>query len=293
MIQSYLSPIALRFYNKSGVQLMRLSRLVLLTLGTVTAVACGGADVTTPKVPPLSSVRFINGLSDTGAVDVRAVDQVAYSPVANNLAYRAATVYQNSAVGVRQFRVFPTSTNINVTSGVLADASVTLPANTRLTLLVTGSARAGTINLWVIDDGADAPPDGQVSVRLVNSAPGVINGYLVNTVTDPIPATATYSGLGTLIRSPYVAKNAGAAAVRVTDAGSGTINASAAGPAAPAALAGQKPAAGVTSPGTSFSVYYFGPGAAGSANAAVTSPSLIWFVDRNPCDQPAVAACAP
>jgi len=70
------------------------------------------------------------------------------------------------------------------------------------------------------------------------------------------------------------------------------IVASAAGPAAPTTLAGQKPAAGVTSPGTSFSVYYFGAGAAGSANAAVTNPSAIWFVDRNPCDQPAVAACS-
>jgi hypothetical protein len=272
---------------------MRLSRLVLLTLGTVTAAACGGADVTTPNVPPLSSVRFINALTDTGAVDVRAVDQVAYSPVANNLAFRAATVYQNAAVGVRHFRVFPTSTNINVTSGILADVSVTLPADTHITLLVAGSARAGTISLWVIDDGATPPPDGQVSVRLVNSASGVINGYLVNTATDPIPASATYSGLGTLVGSPYVARNAGTTAVRVTDAGSGAIKASAAGPAAPAILVGEKPAAGVTSPGTSFSVYYFGAGAAGSANAAVTNPSLIWFVDRNPCDQPAVAACAP
>ncbi|MEA2764147.1 MAG: hypothetical protein QOK07_551 [Gemmatimonadaceae bacterium] len=272
---------------------MRLSRFVLLSLGTVTTIACGGADVTTPSVPPLSSVRFINALSDTGSVDVRAVDQVAYSPVANNLAFRAATFYQNSAVGPRHFRVFPTSTNINVTSQILSDVTVTLPANTRLTLLVTGSARAGTVSLWVIDDGAAAPPAGQVSVRLVNAAPGVINGYLVNTPTDPIPGSPTYSALGTLIRSPYVARNAGAAAVRVADAGSGTVTASGAGPAAPASLAGQKPAAGVTSPGTSFSVYYFGPGAPGSANAAVTNPGLIWFVDRNPCDQPAVAACAP
>ena len=272
---------------------MRLSRLVLLSLGTVTTIACGGADVTTPNIPPLSSVRFINALSDTGSVDVRAIDQVAYSPVANNLAFRAATVYQNSAVGVRHFRVFPTSTNINVTSGILADATVTLPATTRITLLVTGSARAGTINLWVIDDGADAPPAGQVSVRLVNVAPGVINGYLVNTVTDPVPATATYSALGTLIRSAYVDRTAGVAAIRVADAGSGTVLASAAGPAAAASLPGQKPAAGVTSEGTSFSAYYFSAGAAGSANSAVTNPSLIWFVDRNPCDQPAVAACAP
>lgn len=272
---------------------MRLSRFVLLSLGTATILACGGADVTTVTVPPLASVRFINALSDTGSVDVRAIDQVAYSPVANNLAYRAATVYQNAAVGVRHFRVFPTSTNITVTSQVLADASVTLPVNAKITLLVAGSARAGTVGLWVINDGTDAPPAGQVSVSLVNVAPGVINGYLVNTVSDALPASASFSSLGTLIRSTYVNRTAGVAAIRVTDAGSSTVNASLAGPAAAASLPGENPAAGVTSPGTTFSVYYFGPGAAGSANASVTSPSLIWFVDRNPCDVPAVAACTP
>ncbi|HEY8831143.1 MAG TPA: DUF4397 domain-containing protein, partial [Gemmatimonadaceae bacterium] len=212
---------------------MRLSRFVLLTLGTVTAAACGGSDVTTPNVPPLSSVRFINALSDTGAVDVRAVDQVAYSPVANNLAYRAATVYQNAAVGVRHFRVFPTSTNINVTSGVLADVLVTLPANTKITLLVTGSARAGTVGLWVIDDGVAAPAAGQVSVRLVNTASSLINGYLVNTSSDPLPGTATYSGVLALAPSAYVSRTAGVAAITVTDVGSTLVTASADGPPAP------------------------------------------------------------
>lgn len=272
---------------------MRLSRLVLASLGTAALTACGGADVTTPSVPPLASVRFINALSDTGAVDVRAVDQVAYSPYANNLAYRASTVYQNAAVGVRHYRIFLTSKNIDVTSHVMADDSVTLQANTRVTLLVAGSARGGTIGLWVISDTMDPPPDGQIGVKFVNAAPGVVNGYLVDSVSTPLPSPETFSNLGTLTTSPYVFRNSGVAAVRVTNAGSNTVTASLAGPKAAATLPGEKPAAGVTSPGTLFSVYYFGPGAPGSANASVASPSLIWFVDRNPCDAPAVAACAP
>jgi Domain of unknown function (DUF4397) len=273
---------------------MRLSSFVMLSFGTVIMAACGAtADVTSPTLPPLAAVRFINALSDTGAVDVRAVDQVEFSPVANNLAYRAATVYQDAAVGIRHFRIFPTSKNITVTSQVLADASVTLPQNSRITLLVTGSARAGTVSLWVIDDGSTAPPDGSVAVRLVNAAPGLVNGYLVNTVTTALPGTATFSSIGTLVRSPYVNRAVGVAAILVTDAGSSTVNASLAGPAAPVALVGEMPAAGVTSTGTVFSVYYFAPGAAGSPNAAVTAPSVIWFVDRNPCDAPAVAACTP
>jgi len=272
---------------------MRLSRLAIVGLGVAAMVACGGADVTTPSVPPLASVRFINALSDTGAVDVRAVDQLAYSPFANKLAFRASTVYQNAAPGVRHYRIFPTSTDVNVTSQIIADDSVTVQANTRVTLLVAGSARAGTVGLWVINDTMDPPPDGQIGVKFVNAAPGVVNGYLVDAVSSPLPSPETFSNVGTLTTSSYVFRNSGVAAVRVTNAGSNTVTASLAGAAAAAALAGEKPAAGVTSPGTLFSVYYFGPGAAGSANSAVTSPGLVWFVDRNPCDAPAVAACAP
>jgi hypothetical protein len=168
-----------------------------------------------------------------------------------------------------------------------------LPAATRITLLVTGSARAGTVALWMIDDGSTPPPDGQIGVRLINTAPGIINGYLVATPTTALPGSATFSALGTLARSAYVNRALGPAAVLVTDVGSTTINASSAGPASPATLTGEKPAAGVSSTGTVFSVYYFAPGAAGSANAAVTTPTMIWFVDRNPCDAPAVAACNP
>ena len=272
---------------------MRLSRFVMLGICAAVFSGCGKDDVTAPSLPPLSQVRFINALYDTGAVDIHAVDQVNLSPVANNLAFRAGTQYFPTAAGVRHFRVFLTSKDINVTSVVMADENITLPEGKRLTLLLSGSARAGTTSLWMIDDSADPPPAGQVGVRLVNAASGIVNGYVVNTATTPLPGAETFSSVGTLTFSPYVDRPTGPAAVRVTDAGSTTVNASAAGPSAPATLPGEKPSAGVTQEGTNFSVYYFRAGAAGSANASVTTPGLVWFVDRNPCDEPAVAACAP
>jgi hypothetical protein len=270
---------------------MRLSRFVILSVATVAMGACGKDDVTAPKLPPLSQVRFINALPDTGGVDIHTMDQVELSPTANNLTYRTATQYFPTEAGVRHFRIFPTSTDINVTSQVMADASITLPANGRFTLLVTGSARAGTVNLWVINDATDPPPAGQVGIRLVNAAGGIINGYVVNTATTPISGTENFSNLGQLTFSDYLLRPKGSAAVRVTDAGTTTVNASLAGPNAPATLAGELPAAGVNSEGTMFSVYYFAPGAPGSANASVTAPSLVWFVDRNPCDEPMAATC--
>jgi hypothetical protein len=272
---------------------MRLSRFAMLCLGTAALGACGKDQVTQPSLPPLAEVRFINAVSDTGGVDIRAVDVVQFSPVANNLAYRAGTEYFPTKAGVRHFRVFPTSTNINVTSQIIDDELITFVAGNRYTVLLAGSARAGQARLWVVNDASTAPPAGQIGVRMGNAAGGIVNGYVVNTPTTALPATETFSNIGALTSSPYVNRATGVAALRVTDAGSTSVNASGAGPAAAATLPGEKPAAGVGSQGTVFSVYYFSAGAAGSANAAVTTPSVVWFVDRNPCDAPAVAACTP
>jgi hypothetical protein len=237
-------------------------------------------------------VRYINAVADTGAVDLAMIDQVEFSANREDLGFRAGSLYYPTEAGLRRIRVFPTSTNPAVTSGVLHEASITLLAGTRVTLLLTGSARAGTIRLWVIDDTNTAPPAGQIGVRMVNAGGAVSDGYVVSTATTPLPATATFTSVGAVTTSPYINRPTGSAAVRVTDAGQSSVAASAAGPNAPTTLPGAFPAAGVNSSGTVFSVYYFPAGAPGSANATVTAPSLIWFVDRNPCDDPPVAACA-
>ena len=263
---------------------MRLSRLVMLCAGAVAVNACGSDKVTTPSIPPVAQVRFINAVNDTGALDMRAMDQIAFSPVANNLAYRSGTVYFPTSVGSRHFRVFPTSTNIAITSQIIDDESVTLTAGTRVTLLLTGSARAKTAKFVIISDDTQAPPAGSISVRMVNASTGAVNGYLVNAPADPLPGSATFANVASFGTSSYVDKTAGAAQLRAADPTSGTVTASATGPAAPATLPGEFPPAGVGSAGTKFSVYYFPAGVAGSPTAAVTTPSLIWFVDRNPCD---------
>lgn len=272
---------------------MRLIRFVILCLGTAALGACDSEDVTAPDLPPLAQVRYVNAVTDTGAVDILMIDQVEFSANRGDLGFRAGSIYYPTEAGVRRIRVFPTSTNSGVTSGVLHEAAITLLPNTRLTLLLTGSARAGTIRLWVIDDTNQAPAAGQIGVRMINAGGAVSDAYVVNTAATPLPGTATFTSVGAVTTSPYISRPTGPAAMRVTDAGQGSVAASAAGPNAPAALPGTFPAAGVNSQGTVFSVYYFPAGAAGSANATVTAPSLIWFIDRNPCDPPAVAACTP
>jgi hypothetical protein len=271
---------------------MRLSRFVLLGLASAALAACDNKnDVTTTEFPPLSFARIINAVPDTGGLDMRAVDQVEFSPVANNLTFRTATTYYQTEAGVRHFRVFPTSTNIDITSQVITDAFITLPANGRFTLLLSGSARSGTVKVWVIDDNATAPAAGQIAIRLVNAGGGVIDGYALPTATTAVSGTPTFANIGFLTQSSYQLRPTGPVAVRVADAGTTSVRASLAAPASPARLTGQLPAAGVSSEGTVFSAYYFLAGAAGSPNASITAPGLVWFVDRNPCDDPPAAVC--
>ena len=261
---------------------MRLTRIVMLAAGLVGLAACSSDDISTTTLPPLGAVRFINAVADTLAVDIRAIDQVEFSPVVSRLVFRGGTEHQPIEAKSRRFRVFATSTNINVTQVPLLDATVDVQANTRVTLLLVGSARdKSTLRFVTINDDVTAPPTGMIAVRVVNAASGAVNGYLVNAAADPIADPAAAANVAALAQSPYVTRTAGNAALRFTNVGSVTVNATAAGPVA-TVLSGALPAAGVNSAGTKFSVYYFGIGVGN--NSAMTTPGAIWFVDRNPAD---------
>ncbi|HEX6575446.1 MAG TPA: DUF4397 domain-containing protein [Gemmatimonadaceae bacterium] len=262
---------------------MRFTRLLLLGL-IVGAAACDDDKVTTSSEGPHSDLRFISAIADTGAVDISFVDQIdASNQLGKNLAFRAGTAYQPVEAKARHIRVFPTSLNINATSQVLLDTTITIPAGQRITLLLVGPTKtAGQLKFVMIEDNAAAPAAGQINVRAVNASTGAISGFLVNAVGDAVTGTATFNNLASLAASPYVGRATGAAALRFTDVGTTTVRASQVGPNAPTAIPGAFPGAGIQSAGTNFSVYYFGGARAGSA--ALQAPAAVWFVDRNPCD---------
>ncbi len=262
---------------------MRLNSVVMFGLAAAVMSGCGGNDVTGIGQPPLAGVRLINGLTEGSAVDIRAVDQIQWSPVANNLAYRNTTVYFPTEAKARHIRVFPTSTDASVTSVPLLDVTMTFQPDTRVTLLLTGSTAAGNVRLVVIDDDITAPPSGQIAVRAVNTSNGAIDAYIVPRTTTAISGTPTFANVG--------AQATSAVAVRVTPAGSAIVTASAQGPAAPAPPSGSPslPAAGVNSAGTKFSLFFFPAVTAIAASqgrpaVAATAASVIWYVDRNPAD---------
>jgi hypothetical protein len=274
---------------------MRLTRLVASFVAVVAIAGCGSDKVTNPTFPPLAGVRFINSVSDTGALDFRAIDQIQFSPVANGLAYRGATEFQPTEAKARHFRVFVTSQNAAITSHPIVDTTVTFAANTNYTMLLTGSAR-GTVQFVVITEAPPTPAANQIAVRTANNSPAAIDNYIVDSVTTALSGSPTMANIAPGAISQYVAMASGKQAARVTPAGSATVSASQQGPRAPATLAGERPAAGVDSQGTAFTVIYFPASPSGSVGAPTTgtnrcgvaaqlatcNPTVVWFVDRLP-----------
>jgi hypothetical protein len=274
---------------------MRLSRFVTFFVAVAAVTACGKDNVTDPSFPPLAGVRFINGLSDTSAIDIRAIDQIAFSPVANALAYRGGTEHQPTEAKARHFRAFITSTNPAITSNPIVDTTLTFAADTRYTILVTGAARTKARFVLITDD-PPAAVAGQIFIRSVNASTGAIDAYVVDSTNTAIAGAASAANVAPLATSGYLTRAMGKVAMRVTPAGSVTVSASQQGPPAPALLPGENPAAGVTTAGTPFSVYFFGAGVAGSPTAPATgtnacggaaplvscNPTVVWFVDRVP-----------
>jgi hypothetical protein len=264
---------------------MRLTRLATLFVFAAAIVGCGSDNVTDPSFPALAGVRFINAVADTGGIDVRAIDQIQFSPVANGLAFRAGTEHQPTEAKARHFRAFIASQNAAISSNPIVDTTITFAADGRYTVLLTGSART-KVSFVVIDDNAAAAPAGQIAIRTVNASGTAIDAYVLDSTATPVAGTATAANVAPLAASAYFARAPGKVAMRVTPAGTpGTVSASQQGPYAPAAIVGAAPAAGVNTATTPFSVYYFPRSVAGSGAsqaAAFQNPAVIWFVDKIP-----------
>ncbi len=270
---------------------MNSSRIVALALAITATVISGCADSTdgiTQPPPPLGFVRFVNAVPDTGALDYRFVDQVEYAPFALGHAFRAIGRYQSATLGARRLRVFPTSTNIAVTSQILIDTTITIEEGRYYTVLHVGNARAGATTpdrIVVIEDApATLPSATQVAVRAVHAGTGIANVdvYASATATDPLPATPAFANLPFLGRSTYAALPLGALTARVTAAGLRVVLITEPAPAGTAGSSAANPIGGVTVGGSVLTAFAFPPGV--GANAAVTAPSIRWGLDRRPGD---------
>lgn len=287
---------------------MRLSRLFLLPAAALSFAACGDDDgVVTNARPPLGGVRFVNAVADGGPVDIRMVDQVEWSassvagPNDYGLAYRRGTIHHATEAKSRHIRVFPTDSNVAVTSQVLHDTTIAIEANRNVTLMLVGSRTAGDLRFVMVDDAPPAPAGTEVAVRAVNAGmAGGIDAYLTAAVGTTVSGAPTWANVGPLATGAYVTRDTGSFAVRAAMAGTTDPLWSAAAPVGAPANGLVSALAGSRAPGAALAAYVF-PRACPSValpltstncptlvsrspadSTALSSPAVVWFVDRIP-----------
>lgn len=275
---------------------MRLFRTLLLPAALLAAAACHDNGITTNARPPLGGVRFINAVPDGGPVDIRYVDQVQWSGSSVNgtaygLAFRAGTIHWATEAKARHIRVFPTDSNIVVTSTVLLDTTINVAANKNVTLMLVGSrAPGGKISFREIDDTPPALSASQIAVRVVNATgtgqtPSTASAWFTARDTSTLSATPTYASIGPYATSSYTVQSTGQFAVRTTAAGTTTPVWSTGAPAGAAADGLIAATAGYLGGGSAMSAYIFPRSTAGTAapqTSAFAAPAVVFFVDLIP-----------
>ena len=274
------------------------ARFLLLPLAFVATAACSKDDgVSVNARPPLGGVRFINAVPDGGPVDIRMVDQVEWSASSvttstnYGLPFRAGTHHWPTEAKARHIRVFPTDSSIAVTSTILHDTTITVQEGRNVTLMLVGSrAAGGTVRFVEIVDEPPTLTGPQIALRLVNATnpgevPASANGYITPTASSALPPSPTFANVASRTASPYVVRDTGTFAVRVTAAGAATPVYSAAAPAGapPSGLVGAT--AGFRGSGSALSAFVFPRSVAGTAapqTTAFQSPAVVFFADRVP-----------
>jgi len=275
---------------------MRVKSIGLALIGALVAVGCkkDGGPFFAPEVP-LAYTRFINAIPDNGSVDFRFVDLLEYSPSAIQVAFRGFTPYQGTAPGSRHLKVFNNpggSPSLDDVTLFFLDEQLTFEADKYYTIVAVGYSKSssGTPSL-VMNVYEDAIPDaaGNVAYRVVNLATGLgaVNVSLTAASSDAIPGTADFASVAYLDQSAYLTKATGAQWFRVQQTSSATEIVSGNGRQAPAGSAGDPLAqlstrGGSGQAGSVVTAFVFPAAISGSGAPNVTSPSVIFTIDKHP-----------
>ena len=278
---------------------MRFQRLIFAAILACGVAACA-KNVTgvTHAPPPLAYVRYVNAVSDTFAMDLRAVDQVLYSQPFLNTVYRGLGDgdYQGYQAGSRHIRIFldpsPPNTTVPVdpliVSTVMIDTTLTLTAGTYYTLVHVGGARAGSAvkeKLWVITDALPAQSTATVQYRIINTAmvQGAVDVYV--SATGTTTGTPTASSLAFQSATSYISQAPGAIIMKLTLPGTQTVVGAAAGTTLQTGTAGTTaadPIFGSLQGGSILTAFIFDATPAGKTAPTFTTPGIVFFPDVQP-----------
>ena len=220
---------------------MHLNRMLLAAFSVVAVAACGSDVVSREVAPaPFTSIRWVNGVSDTVAMDYRVVDYPSNASEPN-LPFRGTSGnWRNLPPGAHHIKVFFTNTtaagtNVSVVSQVFVDTTLTFEEGKKYTILHYGFAKAAATpkqRLVVIEDVPPTPSAGQITLRAINAAPalGTIDLYA-------IPAAATGGATSGTATFPGLAPGAIVSWVGLPAVATGSYRVAATAPASTAAVA--------------------------------------------------------
>lgn len=274
---------------------MRFLRIALVGVAAALAAACSddSNDFTTPDVPPLAYVRYINAVPDTMNTTVRFIDQVEWSPMTwVDVPFRQQGLgnYQPTEAGARKFRVFTARTDTFTVAGnstVLVDTTLTFEAGKYYTLLHTGYARTGSSprqRIVAITDELPAPGQ-QVALRAINTmyGSGAVDVFTTATATTPISGAPRFANIATEGISAYANMTPAAFAMQVAAAGSTTALTATAAPAGTAGTTAADPIGGATVGGSVITAIAFPATPANKWGAPrFTTPAVGYFIDKHP-----------
>lgn len=275
---------------------MRFSRFAVLGLAVTTMVGCSEPSdaPTTPNIPPLAYVRYINAVPDTLNTTVRFIDQVEYSPMTFvNVPFRGLGQgnYQPTAAGARKFRVF-TADAVNFTTAgntqILVDTTITFEAGKYYTLLHSGFARAGSSprqRVVVLNDVFPTVTSSNIALRAIHQAFGVgaVDLHAAATTTAALSsATRLVPNFAEAAVSPYVTAAVGPLAAAVTAPGGTTALVAAAAPAGTAGTTSADPIGGSTVGGSVITAIAYPASAANSAGTRFAAAGIVYYIDKQP-----------
>ncbi|MGH2348683.1 MAG: DUF4397 domain-containing protein [bacterium] len=269
-------------------------RTIKWGLLAVLGIAACGRDATEPReVVPTASVRFVNAVPDTMAMDYRFVDFVTNAGLFG-AAFRANQPhYQPLRAGPHTFRVFLSSSDPAIASTVVHEQAFTFAENASYTVVHSGFMRggppAGAVS--VQQDNAPVPAAGRVGLRVLHlgAGMGAVDVFVGTTSTaGQTPSTTpTWTNVAFGQATPYV--EADTAALRVAATATGTTTpllvANTAAPAGSPASGTSSAIAGVRIAGSVLTVVILPPSVPGSMapqTAAFTVPAFAFLNDRRP-----------
>jgi hypothetical protein len=189
---------------------------------------------------PFTSIRWVNAVADTVAMDYRIVD-MASNASEPNLAFRASSGnWRNLPPGSHHIKVFFTNTtvagtDVSVVGQVIVDTTLTFEVGKKYTILHYGFTKAGASpadRLIVIEDLPPTPSAGQIALRAINAAPslGTVDLYAM-------PAAATGGATSGGATFPGLAPAAVTGWIGLPAVSTGSYRVAATAPASTAAVA--------------------------------------------------------